>query len=255
MPPVVRAIKVLRYIAAGKSVANQAQAARALGINRTTLLRLLHTLEVEGLIEAVPGGTDYVLGGGIVELARGKLGSLDVAQVAAPVLAELAARLGLSCHLGVLDGREVVYVARHAPNVPLVSNVQVGTRLPAHASTIGRAILAHMPWADVEARFRGRPLHAVTAKTATTLAALERQLAAGPRRGLRRQPLELRGRHRFRGSADLRSCRHCRRRDQRVGAGTGIPVDQEPAARDRGSPRRRRRRDQSQDGIRPVRAR
>ena len=142
MPPVVRAIKVLRHIAAGKSVANQAQAARALGINRTTLLRLMHTLEVEGLIEAVPGGTDYVLGGGIVELARAKLSSLDVAHIAAPVLAELAARLGLSCHLGVLDGREVVYVVRHAPDVPLVSNVQVGTRLPAHASTIGRAILA-----------------------------------------------------------------------------------------------------------------
>ncbi len=176
VPPVVRAIKVLRHIAAGNPVANQAQAARAIGINRTTLLRLLHTLEAEGLIESLPDSGNFVLGAGVMELAGRKISSLDVAQIASPVLARLAARLGLSCHLAVLDGREVLYVVRQAPNVPLVSNVQVGTRLPAHAATMGRAILAHMPWDEVKERFRGRQLQAVTPKTATTLAELARQL-------------------------------------------------------------------------------
>jgi DNA-binding IclR family transcriptional regulator len=176
VPPVVRAIKVLRYIAAGHSVANQARAAREIGINRTTLLRILHTLQDEGLIESQPESGNFVLGTGVLELAGRKISSLDVAHVAAPVLARLAARLGLSCHLGVLEGREILYVVRQAPNVPLVSNVQVGTRLPAHAATMGRAILAHMPRDEVSERFRGQPLEAVTAKTATSLAALSRQL-------------------------------------------------------------------------------
>ena len=146
VPPVVRAIKVLRHIAAGRSVANQSRAAREIGINRTTLLRLLHTLEAEGMIERAPGGDDY--------RARHRH---DRARRAEDVLARCRAgrrspadalwpaRLGLSCHLGILDGREVLYVLRATPNVHLVSNVRIGTRLPAHASSMGRAILAHLP--------------------------------------------------------------------------------------------------------------
>jgi DNA-binding IclR family transcriptional regulator len=176
VPPVVRAIKVLRYIAAGNSMANQAHAARAIGINRTTLLRILHTLEAEGLIEHQRENGDFVLGAGVLELAGRKISSLDVTHVATPVLARLAAMLGLSCHLGVLDGCEILYVVRQAPNVPLVSNVHVGTRLPAHAATMGRAILAHMPWEQVVERFGERPLVPVTSKTATTLADLALQL-------------------------------------------------------------------------------
>lgn len=177
VPPVVRAIKVLRHIAAGRSVSNQSRAAREIGINRTTLLRLLHTLEAEGLIEPVTATGDYVLGPGMIELAASKLQSLDVTQVAGPVLNQLATRLGLSCHLGILDRREVVYVIRCAPNVHLVSNVRVGTRLLAHASSMGRAILAHMPRAEVDAIFRGATLAAVTSATPTTLAALHADLA------------------------------------------------------------------------------
>lgn len=176
VPPVVRAIKVLRHIAAGRSVANHSKAAREIGINRTTLLRLLHTLEAEGLIEAAGGAGEYVLGTGMIELAASKLGSLDVAQAASPVLTGLAQRLGLSCHLGILDRREVVYVLRATPDVHLVSNVRIGTRLPAHASSMGRAILAFLPRERVDALFRNGVLSAATSKSPTTLAALHAML-------------------------------------------------------------------------------
>ena len=106
VPPVVRAIKLLRYIADGNSVANQSQAARAIGINRTTMLRLIRTLEAEGFIDRVPGTDNYTLGTGIIELAAHKIFSLDVAQVASPILERVADDLRLSCHLGILEGRE-----------------------------------------------------------------------------------------------------------------------------------------------------
>ena len=176
VPPVVRAIKVLRHIAAGRSVSNQSQAAREIGINRTTLLRLLHTLEAEGMIEPVQGGDDYILGTGMIELAAQKLSSLDVAQAAGAVLSALAERLGLSCHLGILDRREVLYVLRSTPEVHLVSNVRIGTRLPAHASSMGRAILAHMPREAVDELFAGAELFPVTHLTPTTMHALHVEL-------------------------------------------------------------------------------
>jgi len=176
VPPVVRAVKVLRHIAAGKSLANHSQAAREIGINRTTLLRLLHTLEAEGLIERVPNSEEYALGPGMIEFAAQKLHSLDLAKVARPILSQLAEKVGLSAHLGILEKREVVYIVRAAPDAHLVSNIRIGTRLPAHASSLGRTILAHMPRADVEVLYRGVELFSVTDKTPTTLRQLHAQL-------------------------------------------------------------------------------
>ncbi len=176
VPPVVRAIKVLRHIASGGSVANQSRAAREIGINRTTLLRILHTLEAERLIERVAEGDDYVLGTGIIELAGRTIDTLDVTQVAQPVLKRIAAELGLSCHLGILEGREVVYVVRATPDVHLVSNMRIGTRLLAHASSMGRAILAFMPRERVNSLYAGTALATITDKTPSSLGSLHRQL-------------------------------------------------------------------------------
>lgn len=178
VPPVTRAVKLLRHIAARKSVANLSQAARAIGINRTTLLRLIHTLEAEAFIERIPGTDDYTLGTGLIELAAQKIFSMDAVEAATPVLARLSAETGLSSHLGILQDREVIYVLRQAPNVHLVSNVRVGSRLPAHATTMGRILLAHMPWTEVETLYRDVDLGAVTAKTATTMEQLRRQVEA-----------------------------------------------------------------------------
>jgi DNA-binding IclR family transcriptional regulator len=176
VPPVVRAIKVLRYIAAGGSVANQSRAAREIGINRTTLLRILHTLEAESMLERRPGSDDYKLGTGIIELAGRTLNSLDVTQVAQGILRRMASELGLSCHLGLLQGRDVLYAVRAPPDVTLLSNIRIGTRMPAHASSMGRAILASMPREAVDELYRGVVLIAVTPQTPTTLQALHLQL-------------------------------------------------------------------------------
>ena len=59
--------------------------------------------------------------------------------MAVPVLTRLAQRQ-LSAHLGVLDGTDVLYLVRRTPNTPLASNIRVGSRLPAHATTIGRML-------------------------------------------------------------------------------------------------------------------
>jgi DNA-binding IclR family transcriptional regulator len=176
VPPVERAFKVLRHIAAGDELRNIASSARAIGINRTTLIRLVATLESEHMIERTRDGTGYKLGFGLVGLAAQALFSADIVERADPLLAGLAETLGLSAHLGVLDGRDVLYIARRTPNLHLVSNVRIGSRLPAHATTLGRIILAHTPTDRVQALFTGVRLKAATSKTPTTLAALQRQL-------------------------------------------------------------------------------
>ena len=176
-PPVQRAARLLRHIAEGDPVVNMAKSARELGINRTTLLRLLHTLEAERLIERrgedTPG---WRIGFGLIGMAAQAFFSEDLVQVAVPVLTRLAEAVGLSAHLGVLDGREIIYLVRRTPNHAFASNIRVGSRLAAHAANMGRMILAYLPPEKVTQLYQGVPMPAVTAHTAVTMAQLRTQL-------------------------------------------------------------------------------
>jgi len=182
-PPVQRATKLLRRIAEGDRVTNMSRTARELDISRTTLLRILHTLEAERFIEPV-GDAGWRIGPGLIGIAAHAFASGDLAEAAQPVLQKLAETVGMSAHLGVLDGREVVYLVRRTPNASFVSNIRVGSRLPAHAANMGRIILAHLPEAEVRALYAGVPMPAVTPHTATTIDGLLARLARDREAGL-----------------------------------------------------------------------
>lgn len=183
-PPVQRAALLLRQIAEGDSVANMSRTARELGINRTTLLRLLHTLEAERFIEPRPEGAGWRIGVGLIGLTAQAFFSEDLVQIAVPVLSRLADSLNLSAHLGMLDGLDVVYLVRRVPNHAFVSNIRIGSRLPAHAANMGRIILAHLPPERINRLYAGALLQPVTAHTAVTLAQLHAQLDADRAAGL-----------------------------------------------------------------------
>jgi DNA-binding IclR family transcriptional regulator len=177
-PPVQRAVRLIRHVAEGNPVLNMSETAKLLKINRTTLLRLLHTLEAEGFVERRPGGAGYQMGLSFLELGARVLFSQDLVQVAMPVLTRLAEELQLSAHLGVLDGSDVLYLVRRTPDTPLASNIRVGSRLPAHATTMGRMILAFMPSVEIERLYAGKQLARFSDYTATTLQALRDRVAA-----------------------------------------------------------------------------
>jgi DNA-binding IclR family transcriptional regulator len=177
-PPVQRAVRLIRHVAEGNPVLNMSETAKLLKINRTTLLRLLHTLEAEGFVERRPDGAGYQMGLSFLELGARVLFSQDLVQVAMPVLTRLAEELQLSAHLGVLDGSDVLYLVRRTPDTPLASNIRVGSRLPAHATTMGRMILAFMPSVEVGRLYAGKQLARFSDHTATTLQALRDRVAA-----------------------------------------------------------------------------
>jgi DNA-binding IclR family transcriptional regulator len=182
-PPVQRAVRLIRHVAEGNPVLNMSETAKTLRINRTTLLRLLHTLEVEGFVERRPNGAGYQIGLSLLEVGARALFSQDLVQVAVPVLTRLAETLQLSAHLGVLDGTDVLYLVRRTPNTPLASNIRAGSRLPAHATTMGRMLLAYMTPLEIDALYAGKELARFSEHTSTTLAALrakaERDRQAG----------------------------------------------------------------------------
>ncbi len=183
-PAVQRAARLLRHIAEGDGVTNVSRTARQLGINRTTLFRLIHTLEAERFIEIRREGQGWQIGVGLIGLTAQAFFSEDLVQISVPVLTRLAESLTLSAHLGVLEGRDIVYLVRRVPNHAFASNIRIGTRLPAHAANMGRIILAHLPPERVDRLYSGAVLKSVTPQTAVTLVQLHAQIEADRGAGL-----------------------------------------------------------------------
>lgn len=183
-PPVQRVARLLRRIAEGDAVTNMSRTARELGINRTTLLRLLHALEAERFIEPRSEGEGWRIGVGLITLTAQAFFSEDLVQTAVPVLTRLAGILTLSAHLAVLDGHEIVYLVRRVPNHALASNIRIGSRLPAHAANMGRILLANLPPERVDRLYAGVELRAVTPQTPVTPLQLHSRLEADRALGL-----------------------------------------------------------------------
>ncbi|RJF92242.1 IclR family transcriptional regulator [Noviherbaspirillum saxi] len=142
--PVSRAFRVLRYVVEGGSTANLSDLARQVEINRITATRLLATLEQEGMLERLPQG-GHRIGIGFLSLAATSLASGDMFGHGRRLLARLSKELQLSAYLVVPDGAYVLYVLRETPQTPLVSNIQPGSRIPAHLMTPGRVLIAQQP--------------------------------------------------------------------------------------------------------------
>ncbi|OLL31051.1 IclR family transcriptional regulator [Burkholderia sp. SRS-W-2-2016] len=145
---VERSFRLLRFIAEGGQTGNVSEAARQLGVNRITLMRLIASLEALGLIVEGPAG--HRLGLPFLTLASAALGSSDLITHARSVLPTLAALTRMSAYLVVREGAEIVYSLAEVPDTPLVSQIRVGSRLPAYRATPGLAMLALLEPATLE---------------------------------------------------------------------------------------------------------
>ena len=173
--PVGRAFRLLRFVAEGGSTANLSEVGRLIDVNRVTVMRLLATLEQEGLLAPLPQG-GHRIGLDFLKLAASVVASDDLLGFARGVLAQVSTKLQLSAYLAVLDGGDVVYLLRDMPEAGLVSNVKVGSRVPAHLTTPGRIILAHHTTADIRSWLGPEPLPAAAGRGLGTYAELEHSL-------------------------------------------------------------------------------
>lgn len=149
VPALVRGLKILATLSQGRIRLTLSEVAASLGVTRSSAYRLLHTLGHLGFVEYDAKGKSYALGPQILALGYGYLASRDVIDVATPHLVRLRDRTGWSAHLGELHSREVVYLARVATRRSIASTVHVGTRLPAHATTMGRILLSALSDQDI----------------------------------------------------------------------------------------------------------
>lgn len=143
--------------------------ARRLKLPRSTVFRLLMTLESMGFVQRTEGGHDYRLGLSVLRLGFEYLASLELTELGAPLLERLRTEIGFSCNLVVRDGRSIVYVAKSSAPTPFASTVNVGTRLPAHATVLGRVLLEDLTLPELRELFPEDHLESYSSSTPTTV--------------------------------------------------------------------------------------
>ncbi|MCI1674099.1 MAG: IclR family transcriptional regulator [Bifidobacterium tibiigranuli] len=154
-PAAERTLDILEFIAThGETRA--AMLARELGIPRSSVYQLLDVLERHGFVTCLKDRHTYGIGLKTFEMGSAYSRQHRVSRIAHPVLARLVDDTGENGHLAVLHGSQIVYVLeeRAAGRPPLVSGV--GVRLPSHLTASGRAMLAGLPRAQVDALYPNR---------------------------------------------------------------------------------------------------
>ncbi|OLR90381.1 IclR family transcriptional regulator [Actinokineospora bangkokensis] len=155
VPALRRGLAVLRLLATKAGPVTAAAVARELGLPRSTTYHLLSELTAAGFVTHLPEERRYGLGVAAFEVGSAYTRHDPLERLGRPVLARLARTTGCAAHLGVLHGAETLYLVRELP--PLAHTVtDVGVRIPAHLPASGRAMLAHLPAAQVRAQFPTR---------------------------------------------------------------------------------------------------
>jgi IclR family pca regulon transcriptional regulator len=176
-----RGLAVLRGFAGGRGPVGLAELARRVGLPRATVRRALITLRALGYVEESGGA--FRLSAQVLTLAEAYLSSALLPRVAQPVLDRLSETLGESCSVSILHGEDAIYVARSSRRRPGSLHRDVGTRLPAHCTSMGRVLLAALPPAELDAFFRRARPHRYTPRTLVAEPALRAAIAQAAREG------------------------------------------------------------------------
>lgn len=177
-----RTLEVLELLADRPGRHSLVELSRVLDIPKSSLHGLLRTMVQRGWVETDAGGLRFGLGVRALQVGAAYIDADDAVGLLSGVLDELSREFGETVHLGRLDGPNVVYMAKRESVHSLRLFSAIGRHLPAHATALGKALLAGHPDTVVD-RLLSWPLPALTRQTITAPEQLHAELAATRRRG------------------------------------------------------------------------
>ena len=167
-----RGLAVIRAFGPDRASLTLSEVAQHTGMTRAAARRFLLTLRSLGYVQF--DGRAFSLRPRVLELGYAYLSSLPLGELATPHMRALVEQLHESSSASVLDDDDIVYVARVPTNRIMSINLVVGTRLPAHATSMGRVLLAGLPPAELDAYFDRASLDPITERTVTSPSELRR---------------------------------------------------------------------------------
>lgn len=163
-----KGLRVLECFGAETPKLSITDTAKRTGLDRSTARRCLLTLHAEGYADY--DGKFFTLTPRVLRLGLGAIASLPLPQLVQPWLDQLTEQIGESCSVSVLDGTEIVYLARAAKKRVMSIGLMPGSRLPAHCTSMGRVLLANLPRDEAVAKVEAsdlapRTVHSITNPT------------------------------------------------------------------------------------------
>jgi DNA-binding IclR family transcriptional regulator len=169
IPAINRAMQILDALAQG-GPATIGDLAKGCALARSTVYRTVNTLCAHQAVERAPNDA-YRLGPTLLRLARAVPRGLDLTAIARPILDALAAELGVSAKLSIVDGREALVIATSEAPGGYSITTQIGRRFPLHAGAASKLLFAFLPEDRRKVILSGR-LEAFTSRTIVARAAL-----------------------------------------------------------------------------------
>jgi DNA-binding IclR family transcriptional regulator len=185
VPGLERGLKILTEFSPREPVLGAPELSKRLKIPRTTVFRLLQTLESLGFLERADKDRNYRLGVAVLRLGFEYLSSLELTDLGLPIIEALRNDTGLTSHIVIRDGRDVVFVAKAQSHAPIFSSVKVnvGTRLPAYATTHGQVLMSDMTLDELKKLYPEPELERFTKQTPATVEDLYERVCDDARRG------------------------------------------------------------------------
>jgi IclR family pca regulon transcriptional regulator len=158
----LRGLSILSLFSQNTPTLSLTEIATATGLNKTTTFRMVNTLEEAGYLVRDAETKRYRPGVRVLQLGFAALANLELRQAARPFLERLSQAVGETVSLSVLDGMQLIYIDR-VRNRQIVGVVLgLGSRLPAHCASMGKAMLAFLPTEELDQRLSQSPLEACT---------------------------------------------------------------------------------------------
>lgn len=174
---VTKAVRLLEALAKEPGPQGVSELARQLKMDKSSVSRMLRTLELGRLVACDQNSGKYALGLGLVHLGQRALRRLDLRAVARESLVALVRQTHECAHLAVRAGDRALYVDQELPGQGANVDAPVGTLAPLHCTALGKVLLAFGPERDREGVLNQEPIEAFTRRTLTEAAALRSHLA------------------------------------------------------------------------------
>jgi len=171
-----KSLSILEILLQQGSTMNMTEISERLEIYPSTIHRILDTLKYWGYVEQDPHTQKYQLGLKVLELGMAKLHQMDMVREATPYLKELVNQCNETVHLGILEGGEVLYLAKEESSQTIRMISYVGKRAPVHCTALGKVLLAYLSTEERKKILGKRELPRLTEKTITNKEELEKEL-------------------------------------------------------------------------------
>lgn len=173
----IKALGILEYLGSSESGSTLTEISSQLRIGKSTVHRLLATLRDHDFVWLEPYSSRYILGARVLQLSEQLNRQSILVRYAEPILGRLSRATGETCNLGVLDGRQVLYLIIKESNEPLRMTGRVGKRLPAHCTALGKALLSGLSQEELTHLYsKVQKLETPTAKSVSSVPELWQQI-------------------------------------------------------------------------------